>query len=140
MHLSSQSAPTILVLKTWVGLRPWKNIGSKIWGANRMMQKSRAGCFFSVLNNNDPVFLYVPCFLQPIFWTSFFQGHYITDPCFQNENSGCRLTWLGYCILRFSLKSLFFSIFFELICMSNHYKLKTNQHKTALMKQRPGCI
>jgi hypothetical protein len=38
------------------------------------------------LNNNNPVFLH-PAF----FWTWIFSGSQ-TDPCFQNKNSGCRLT------------------------------------------------
>ena len=42
------------------------------------------------LNNNDPVFLQ-PAFFRYIFWTWFFSGLQ-TDPCFQNKNSGCRLT------------------------------------------------
>ena len=50
------------------------------------------------LSNND---LFAPCFLQPIFWT-FFSGSQ-TDPCFQNKDSGCRLT--GQVFKRFHLNS-----------------------------------
>ena len=49
----SQSAPTILVLKTWVGLWPCKK-RSKIWVAKSRVQKTgsllfknRRGCLFS---------------------------------------------------------------------------------------------
>ena len=39
---------------------------------------------------------FTSCFLQPIFWTWFFSGLQ-TDPCFQNKNSGCRLTgWMCF--------------------------------------------
>ena len=33
----------------------------------------------------------LPAFFRSIFWTWFFSGSQ-TDPCFQNKNSGCRLT------------------------------------------------
>ena len=52
-HSPSQSAPTILVLKTWVGLWPWKklvqNMGSKNQGAkNRVIviQKEKRPLLF----------------------------------------------------------------------------------------------
>ena len=63
-HSPSQSAPTILVLKTWVVLWPWKKIRSKIWSAKSRVQKTRSllfkkrrgSCPLLFLNNNDPVF------------------------------------------------------------------------------------
>ena len=36
----SQSAPTILALKNWVGGGPEKKTGSKIWGAKSRVQKT----------------------------------------------------------------------------------------------------
>ena len=65
-QLPSQSAPTIFVLKTWVGLRPWKK-----WGT----------LFFE------------PCFLHSIFLTQiFFQGHK-TNHAFKTKIVGA--DWLG---------------------------------------------
>ena len=77
----SQSATTILVLKTWVVFWPWKKIGSKIWSAKSSVQKTRSllfkkrrrSCPLLFLNNNDPVFctlLFAPHILDPFF----FQG------------------------------------------------------------------
>ena len=60
--LPSQSVPTILVLKTWIGLWPWKKIRSKIWDAKSRVQKTllfkkRKGQLpLLCLNNNDPAF------------------------------------------------------------------------------------
>ena len=68
-------------------------MGCKKQGAkNRVIgtqKEKKAAWPLLFLNNNDPDF--APCFLKPIFWT-FFQGH---KPCFQNKNSGCRLTGRG---------------------------------------------
>ena len=41
---------------------------------------------------------FAPCFLHPIFLTWFFSGSQ-TDPCFQNKNSGCKLTG-RWCLIR----------------------------------------
>ena len=44
----SQSAPTVLVFKTWVGLWTWKKIRSNIWTRVIVIQKEkRPGCLFS---------------------------------------------------------------------------------------------
>ena len=76
-HLPSQSAPTILVLKTWVGLWSWKK-RSEIWVAKSKVQKNRViviqkekrpGCFFSFLITMTLFF--ATWFLQPLFWTFF---------------------------------------------------------------------
>ena len=50
-YTPSQSAPSILVLTTWVNLWPWKKIRSKIWTWK-----------YQVSNNNEPFF--APCFFQ----------------------------------------------------------------------------
>ena len=91
----SQSACTILVLKTWVGLWTWKkvqNMGCKKQGAKKQghcySKREEAAWSFLFLNYNDPVFLH-PAFFRSIFCTWFFSQ---TNPCFQNKNSGCRLT------------------------------------------------
>ena len=56
-------------------------------------KREEAAWPFLFLNNNDPVFMH-PAFFRSIFWTWFFSGSQ-TDPCFQNKNSGCRLTgWI----------------------------------------------
>ena len=98
MNLVSQSAPAILVLKTWVGLWPWKKSGQK-YGIQKAGCKKQGHCYSKreeaawpllFLNNNDPVFLH-PAFCKPYFGR-FFTG-WQTDPCFQNKNSGCRMTW-----------------------------------------------
>ena len=80
-----------------------KKIRSKIWGAKSRVQRAgckkqghcyskreEAACSFLFLNNNDPVFctlLFAPHILDLIFFS-----RSQTDPCFQIENSGCRLT------------------------------------------------
>ena len=80
-YLPSQSAPTILVLKTWVGLWPWKK-RSKVWVAKSRVQKNRViviqkekmpGCLFSFLNKNDPVFCTLHLAIHIL--DLFFQGH-----------------------------------------------------------------
>ena len=84
----SQSAPIILVLKTWVGLWPCKKrkkgpkyglqkAGCKKTGS--LLFKKRRGLFLS------------PCFFQVHILDLIFLGSQ-TDPCFQNKNNGCRLT------------------------------------------------
>ena len=64
LHSPSQSAPTILVLKTCVCLLPWKD-QVKIWVAKSRFEKKQGHCYskrkearlpFLCLNNNDPVF------------------------------------------------------------------------------------
>ena len=90
MHTSpSQSAPTILVLKTWVGLWPWKKSGPKYGPEKSRLQKT--GSLLFKKRRGSLSLFFAPCFLQPIFWTWFFSGSQ-TDQCFQNKNSGCRLT------------------------------------------------
>ena len=68
-------------------------MGCKKQGAkNRgivIQKEKRPGCLFFFWITMTLFF--APCFLQPIFWTWFFSGSQ-TDPCFQNKNSGCRLT------------------------------------------------
>ena len=61
-HSSSQSAPTIFVLKTWVCSWPWKKSGPNIglqksgWKKAGSFEKSRCSLAFFFLNNNNPVF------------------------------------------------------------------------------------
>ena len=73
-----------------------KKIGSKIWTWKKQVAKNRViviqkekrqpGLFSFWIT----IFLH-PAFFRSIFWTWFFSGSQ-TNPCFQNKNSGCRLT------------------------------------------------
>ena len=94
----SQSAPTILVYQmAWYYFSAWNHKNrSKIWVAKSRCKKQ--GYCYSKEKMQPGLFsfwmtmtlFFTPCFLQPIFWT-FFSGSQ-TDPCFQNKNSGFRLT------------------------------------------------
>ena len=97
----SQSARTIIIiLKTWVGLWPWKKGPKYGLQEARTARCKKQGHFYPkreefrlpllFLNNNDPVF-YTLLFSGPYFGPDFFWGSQ-TDPCFQNKNSGPRLT------------------------------------------------
>ena len=71
-----------------------------------MLFKKRRGsmAFFFFLNNNDPVFCN-QLFSGPYFGS--FSGSQ-TDPCFQNKNSGSRLTGLVFLqILQFAQRWIF---------------------------------
>ena len=69
----SQPAPTILVLKTWVDLWPWKK------NQVQNMDLKKAGCKKQGHCYSKRKEAIAPCFLQPIFWTwFFFQGHKLT--------------------------------------------------------------
>ena len=71
----NQSASTILVLKTWVGLWPWKKSGPKYGPEKIRLQKTgsllfkkrRSSCPLLFLNNNDPVNFLHPAFCNPYF-------------------------------------------------------------------------
>ena len=65
-----------------------KKTGSKKQG-HCYSKREEAACSLFFLNNNDPVFLH-PDFCNPYFEPFFSSSQ--TDPCFQNKNSGCRLT------------------------------------------------
>ena len=66
LHWIVIQAPSqsVLVLKSWVGLLPWKKIRSKIWGAKSRVQKlghcyskrEEAAWPLLFFNNNNPVF------------------------------------------------------------------------------------
>ena len=62
LYLPSQSSPTILVSKMWVGLWPWKKSGLKYGmqkaGCKKQGHSKREQARLSLLflNNNDPVF------------------------------------------------------------------------------------
>ena len=92
----------ILVLKTWVGLRPWKK-----WGAKYRVQK--AGCKkqghsypkreevrlpLLFLNKNDPVF-FTLLFSGPYFGPDFFQGR---KPTHVFKTRIVDADWLGNCL------------------------------------------
>ena len=66
-----------------------KKAGSKKQG-NYYSKREEAAWPLLFLNNNDPVF-FTLLFSGPYFGHDFFSGSQ-TDPCFQNKNSGCRLT------------------------------------------------
>ena len=61
-HSPSQSAPTILVLKTWVGLWPWKKQGEKKQG-HCYSKREEAAWSLLLLNKEWPCF-FLAWFLQ----------------------------------------------------------------------------
>ena len=65
----------------------WKNRVCYLFVWYSKREEARLSLLF--LNNNDPVFcnlIFSGPYFGPVFWGS------QTDPCFQNKNSGCRLT------------------------------------------------
>ena len=90
IELPSQFAPspTILVLKTWVSLWPWKNQIQNM-DLKKDQKEKRPDCLFSFWITMTLVFCTL---LFSKSWVpNFFSGSQ-TDPGFQNKNSGCRLT------------------------------------------------
>ena len=101
--LPSQSTPTILVLKTWVGLWPWKknqvqnmDLKKARWKKNRVVvvqKEKKPSCLFSFWITMTLFF--APCFFQVhildlIFIKFQTLKKYQVDLI--NLNSGCRLT------------------------------------------------
>ena len=119
MHTSpSQSAPTILVLRTWVGLWPWKKSGPK-YGP----EKSKVKCLFTFWITM--ILFFALCFFRSIFWTWFLK---VPGPKEMSgrpdNNSGCRLT--GRLILIWPCSLLSFKISNEKkikILLSNYWKV-----------------
>ena len=82
-HSPSQSVLTILVLKTWVGLWPWKKSGQK-YGMQKAGCKKQ-GHYYSKREEGSCLFsfwmtmtlFFAPCFLTPYFGPCFFK---VPDP------------------------------------------------------------
>ena len=77
-HSLSQSAPTILVLKTWVGLWPWKKLGPK-YGVKKVGCKKQ-GHYYSKREEDSCLFSFWIT-MTFIFCTQLFAPH-ILDPVF----------------------------------------------------------
>ena len=103
-YIFTQSICTLIFnLSGWsdifLGSGTLKKLGPKCWvqkaGCKKQghcySKEKRPGCLLSFWITMTVFF--APCFLHLIFCTQFFSGCQ-TDPCFQNENSGCRLTGL----------------------------------------------
>ena len=91
----SQSAPTILVLKTRVSLGPWKKIGHPAFVMQK--EKRQPGLFSFWITMT---LFFAPCFLHPAFCTPFWTRSFFQDPkpthVFKTRTVGA--DWLGKCI------------------------------------------
>ena len=75
-------------------LKNSKAIGFLHVSSSSYSKRAKSMLPFFILSNNDPGF-FAPCFLQPIFWTLFFQGHKPTH-VFKTKIVGA--DWLDACM------------------------------------------
>ena len=117
-HTPSQSAPTIENMGQFVTL---KKIRSKIWTWKNQGEKNRVIVIQKEKRQHGlfSMFLYTLLFFRSIFWTWFFSGSQ-TDPCFQNKNSGCRLTG------QLKEKEIMLLVNRELLCACHQEKMATD--------------
>ena len=101
-------------------------IRSKVWTWKKQGAKKQSHCYSKreearlpfLFLNKTTLFFCTLLFSGPYFGPDFFSGSQ-TDPCFQNKNSGCRLTGrLGFiaidCLVIYRAKRFIFCVFREL--------------------------